>query len=172
MSMVHKFVINDTKKGKSYQTEIEEGKITGLMGLKIGNEFDGGILGLPGYKLVVTGGSDKEGFPMRKDVDGIGRKRILLSEGTGYRPKEKGIRRRKGVRGNTISQDIIQINAKITQYGKTDISKILKTKEKPKEEAEEKKPEPEKPKEEIPKEEKVEEKKEEAPATEKEPKKS
>jgi small subunit ribosomal protein S6e len=165
--MVHKFVINDGKGGKSYQKEIEEGKIVGLMGLKIGSEFDGGILGLPGYRLIITGGSDREGFPMRKDVDGIGKKRILLTKGIGYRPKENGIRRRKGIRGNTISQDIIQVNTKITKYGKTDISQILKTKEKPEEAPEEKKAE-EKPKEEVPKEEAP----KEVPAPEKEPQKS
>ncbi|MHA1469026.1 MAG: S6e family ribosomal protein, partial [Candidatus Asgardarchaeia archaeon] len=69
--------------------------------------------GVSGVKLQITGGSDIAGFPMRADIEGPIKKYILLSGGVGFRPRRKGERRRKLVRGNTISEDIVQINMKI-----------------------------------------------------------
>ncbi len=124
-----KFVINDPTTGKSYQKEVEQSKIENLFGLKIGDEFDGGIINLPGYKLKITGGSDKDGFPMKKGVEGTGRKRLLLSGGVGYRPKEKGVKRRKTVRGDVIADDIVQINCVVVKEGKQKLEEILGKKE-------------------------------------------
>lgn len=73
-----KIVVSDPKAKKAYQKELEQGQ-TGLLGRKIGDKFSGNHIGLAGYELEVTGGSDKEGFPMRRDVDGPGRKKILLA---------------------------------------------------------------------------------------------
>ncbi len=124
-----KFVINDPTTGKSYQKEVEQSKIENLFGLKMGDEFDGGIIDLPGYKLKITGGSDKDGFPMKKGVEGTGRKRLLLSGGVGYRPKEKGVKRRKTVRGDVIADDIVQINCVVVKEGKQKLEEILGKKE-------------------------------------------
>ncbi|MEA2003684.1 MAG: 30S ribosomal protein S6e [archaeon] len=126
--MMIKFVINDPKTGKSYQKELEDKTVAGIMGKKIGDEIDAGILGLPGYKVTITGGSDKDGFGMRKDVDGSSRKRLLLKKGPGYK-YNKGIRIRKSVRGNTLSTTIAQVNTKITKAGAKKIDEILGTKE-------------------------------------------
>jgi small subunit ribosomal protein S6e len=157
-----KLVVSDPKNKRSYQKEVEE-KSSGLIGRKIGEKVKGDFLGLQGYELEITGGSDKQGFPMRPDVPGTARKRILLTGPPGFHPKRKGERRRKSVRGNTISLDIVQVNVKVVSYGKKSLEEIFGKKEKPKEEA---KPE-EKPKEEVkkeePKEEKPETKKEEKP---------
>ncbi len=120
-----KFVINDPKTGKSYQKEVEQSKIEALFGLKIGDEFDGGIIDLPGYKLKITGGSDKDGFPMKKGVEGTGRKRLLLSGGVGYNPKEKGVKRRKTVRGEMIAEDIAQINCMVVKVGKQSLDELF-----------------------------------------------
>jgi len=97
--------------------------------MKIGDEFDAGIIDLPAYKLKITGGSDKDGFPMRKGVEGSGRKRLLLSGGVGYRPKEKGVRKRKTVRGEVICEEIAQLNCMIVKYGKKPIEELLGKKE-------------------------------------------
>src|SRR2546428_534527 len=78
---------------------------------------DGLYVGLPGYKLQITGGSDKDGFPMRSDLPGPRRKRLLLSGGVGFHPVRPGMRKKKTVRGNTVSPDILQLNLKIVVRG-------------------------------------------------------
>ena len=175
---VFKLVVSDPKTKKTYQKEVSQ-KESGLLNRKIGERVKGDFLGLAGYEIEITGGSDKQGFPMRPDIQGAARKKILLTGGPGFHPKQKGERKRKSVRGNVISEEIIQVNAKIVKYGAKKLEQIFgKKEEKPKEEKrpEEKKPkekpaepekkEPEKPKEVKP-EEKAEEKKEEAPGEEK-----
>src|SRR3989338_3566606 len=109
---VFKFVINDGK--KSYQVEKDQ-KDAPVLGKKMGETLDGGFLGLEGYELQITGGSDKDGFPMRSDIEGQLRKRFLVIKGIGFSGKKKekkgkykikGVRRRKTLRGNTIGDDI------------------------------------------------------------------
>ncbi len=128
-----KAVISDPKSGKTYQAMVSGHHANSLVGKKVGDEFDGIFVSLPGYKLIVTGGSDKDGFPMRKELQGTRRRKLLISKSKGFRPKDKGVRRRKSVRGNTISTDIIQINMKITAYGSKPIEDALKTPEEAKE---------------------------------------
>ncbi len=119
--MVYKVVVSD--KSESHQIELEDGaKIEGLV---IGDEFDGSILGLDGYTLKITGGSDKNGFTMKKDVPGTRRIKSLLSSGVGYNPKDKGIKRRKTVRGNTVADDIVQVNTVVSSAGNKPISDII-----------------------------------------------
>jgi small subunit ribosomal protein S6e len=113
----------------SHQIEVETAVSKTLIGLKIGNEFDASSLGLTGYKLRITGGSDKNGFPMKKDVEGPRRIKSLLSGGVGFKPRRKGQRRRKTVRGNTISDDIVQINTVVVEKGKKTIEDLLQSEE-------------------------------------------
>ena len=122
--MEFKIVVSDPESGKSYQREIKDDKAVRLKGLNVGDEFDGTILGLGGYKLEITGGSDKSGFPMKKGVHGIHRAMILMSGGVGYNPK-KSVRKRKRVRGEKIDADIVQINAKISTRGRKDVEELL-----------------------------------------------
>ncbi len=130
-----KVVINDPQTGKSYQKVIDTKKLKQLVGLKIGEEFDGGLIDLPGYRLKITGGSDKDGFPMRKGIHTTGRVRVLVSSGPGYKPKEKGIRRRKTIRGEIIAEDISQINTMIVKEGKQKLEEIFGSKEEAQQEA-------------------------------------
>jgi len=120
-------------KGKSYQKSIENV----LIGRKIGEKISGDIIGLKGYELEITGGSDNAGFPMKSVIPGMGRKRILLTKGSvGLKKvKRKGARIRKTVRGNTINNDIAQINLKVLKVGKDELEKIFKS-EKPSKEQE------------------------------------
>ncbi|MCK4532117.1 MAG: 30S ribosomal protein S6e [Candidatus Aenigmarchaeota archaeon] len=144
-----KLVVSDPKTKKTYQKEVSQ-KESGLLNRKIGDRVKGDFLGLSGYEIEITGGSDKQGFPMRPNIQGAARKRVLLTGGPGFHPKRKGERRRKSVRGNVISQEIVQVNAKIVKYGKKKLEQIFgKKEEKPKEEKpkEEKKPEEKKPEE-------------------------
>jgi small subunit ribosomal protein S6e len=148
--MAFKIVVSEPKVRRAWQVEKD---VPSLIGKKIGDKVDGSLIGLAGFTLQITGGSDKDGFPMRPDLDGIVRKKALLTKGVGFRGTKKirkvkykveGMRKRKYIRGNTISDSIVQINFKILE-GEGDIPKILGIP--PKEKKEEPKPE-EKPKEE------------------------
>jgi small subunit ribosomal protein S6e len=132
---VFKIVVSDPETRKSYQLEIEQSKALGLVGKKIGEEFNGDLIGLPGYTLKITGGTDKDGFPMHPSVEGAVRKKVLLSGPPGFHPRKKGERRRKTVRGNTISEDIAQVNMKVIKKGEKPLEELIPTK--PKEEKKE-----------------------------------
>ncbi|ADL58305.1 30S ribosomal protein S6e [Methanothermobacter marburgensis] len=121
--MAFKVVISD--KEKSVQMEVEPSESKALIGLTIGDEFDGSLIGLKGYKLKITGGSDKNGFPMKKTVPGARRVRSLVSGGVGYKPARKGERRRKTFRGNTVSEDIVQINTVVIEKGEKPLEELL-----------------------------------------------
>lgn len=137
-----KIVVSNPKTKKAIQKEFEEPQAV-FLGKKIGDKVSADSIGLAGYELEITGGSDKEGFPMRKDIEGQSRKRIILSSPPGYHPDREGKRKRKSVRGNTISADIVQINTKIAKAGQKPAEELwgIKPKEKPKEEKKEAKPE-------------------------------
>ena len=111
-----------------------------LVRKKIGDEIDGMFCGLPGYKLKITGGSDKDGFPMRPEIPSSGRKRILVSRSRGYKPNRKlirkkrtfrttGNRRKKTFRGNEISPDTLQINTVVTHHGPKTLQELAPKKE-------------------------------------------
>jgi small subunit ribosomal protein S6e len=120
-----KLVVSDPEAKRAYQIEIAEDKARSLFGRKIGETVTGDLIGLKGYELLITGGSDKDGFPMRPDMHGEGRKGILLAVGPGYRPTEKGVRKRKMVRGSTVTREIAQVNAKVTKKGEKTLEEII-----------------------------------------------
>lgn len=167
-----KFVISEPLTRKSYQMEVDQTKAVGLLGKRIGEEFNGDLIGLNGYSLKITGGTDKDGFPMHPQVQGQVKKKILLSHPPGFHPEKKGERKRKIIRGNILSADIIQINVKITKKGEKPIEQIVPHKEKAAEVKEEKKEEKkvEAKKEEAKQEKKAEEKVEEKKEMKQEPK--
>ncbi|KAI5191755.1 small subunit ribosomal protein S6e [Nematocida minor] len=71
-----------------------------------------------GFLLQITGGTDKQGFPMKKGLMTPDRLRLLLKKGdTGFRCTKKGLRRRKSVRGDVISDQIGVINMKVVKEG-------------------------------------------------------
>ena len=110
-----KVVVADPKTGKSQSMEVKDQQAQPLLGLRIGEELDGSLLGLSG-KLRISGGSDKAGFPMRSDVMGGVKKYVLMTRGIGFRKNAgEGQKKRKLVRGNTITDEIYQINAIVTQ---------------------------------------------------------
>jgi len=108
-----KIIISDPTDGKSKVIEVEEARATPFIGKKLGETIDGIIVDMPATKLQILGGSDTDGVPMRGDVHGGIRRQVVLSEGAGFKPKREGERRRKTVRGNTITDEIVQINLKI-----------------------------------------------------------
>src|SRR3989338_11084063 len=114
-----KLVISDPKTGKTYQAELEKGRESLVVGKKMGETLDGGSFGAAGYSFEITGGSDTRGLPRRMDISGARKLEILMTDGTGFRAERKGERRKKVVRGNTVTDDSAQINMKVIHAGPT-----------------------------------------------------
>jgi small subunit ribosomal protein S6e len=113
-----KVIVSDPEAGTSKVVELEEARAVPFIGRKIGETVDGAIVDLPAHKLQIMGGSDKDGVPMRPNVHGGVRRNVVLSGGTGFNPQNKGERRRKTVRGNVVTDEIVQINTKIIEKPK------------------------------------------------------
>lgn len=81
----------------------------------LGEEFKG-------YVFRITGGNDKEGFPMKQGVLVAKRVRLLLSKGHScYRPRRTGERKRKSVRGCIVGPDISALSLVLVKRGEQDI---------------------------------------------------
>ena len=113
-----KVIVSDPETGTSKVVELEEARATPLVGRRIGETLEGSIVDLPSHRIKIVGGSDKDGVPMRPSVHGGVRRNIVISGGVGFKPKKSGQRRRKAVRGNVITDEIVQINAKIVEKPK------------------------------------------------------
>ncbi|MDD1764794.1 MAG: 30S ribosomal protein S6e [Candidatus Methanomethyliaceae archaeon] len=114
-----KFVISNPSDGQSKTVTVADAQAQSLIGLQIGDSVNGEAFGFSGQELVITGGSDKSGIPIRGDIPGGGKRKILLSGTPGFHPKESGARKRKFVRGNMITEDIVQINAVVKKVGES-----------------------------------------------------
>jgi len=110
-----KVIVSDPETGKSTVVELEGSRAAPLVGRRLGETIDGTVVGQSGHKLRITGGCDKDGFPMRPDIHGGVRTSTILSGGIGFHPKREGERRRKTIRGNIITEEIAQINLTTTQ---------------------------------------------------------
>jgi small subunit ribosomal protein S6e len=90
----------------------------------MGAEVAGDSLGdeYKGYVFKITGGNDKDGFPMKQGVLVKGRVRLLLSKGTScYRPRRTGERKKKSVRGCIVGPDIRVLALAIVKKGEKEI---------------------------------------------------
>ena len=110
-----KVIVSDPQAGTSKVVELEEARAAPFIGRKMGETLDGAAVDLPAHKVQILGGSDKDGVPMRSNVHGGVRRSVVLSGGTGFSPKNRGERKRKTVRGNVITDEIVQINMKIVE---------------------------------------------------------
>jgi small subunit ribosomal protein S6e len=118
-------VVADPETGATYQRDVDGQDANRFIGRSIGEDVDGGAVGLDGYTVQITGGSDDAGRPMREDVDGPDLREVLLTGGTGYEPSRDGERKRVTVRGSEVSEAVAQINAKISERGSTDVEELL-----------------------------------------------
>ena len=121
-----KLVLSDAKDGHAYNVSVSGGSANAFIGKRVGDEVDGSPVGLGGYRMKISGGSDRNGNPMRADLPGMARKRLLLSGGIGFHPRLEGERRRKMVRGNEITPDFVQVNAAVTAYGEKPLAEYFK----------------------------------------------
>jgi small subunit ribosomal protein S6e len=113
-----KVIVSDPEVGTSKVVELEETRAASFIGRKVGEVLDGAVVDLPAHKLQVTGGSDRDGVPMRPSVHGGVRRKVVLSGGVGFNPQKAGQRKRKTVRGNVVTDEIVQINTKIIEKPK------------------------------------------------------
>ncbi len=127
-----RLVIGDPTTKKSYQKTLSAPEATKIfgMGLKVGSEVKGEAVELPGYELIITGGSDKDGFPMRKGVPGVGKARPLLSGGVGIHTERDGERRKVTVHSENVDATISQLNVKVVKSGARPLAEILGVSEK------------------------------------------
>lgn len=110
-------VVIGTKSGKCFQKELSQEEAEALYMKTLGEEFNGELLGITGAKFLISGGSDASGFPMRKDLPGINKRKILIGKGIGFKGKLRGkrfggLRIKKMVAGNTIFEKTHQLNLK------------------------------------------------------------
>lgn len=110
-----KLILSDPATGKSTASEVEGTRAQALIGRSLGETIDGSALGIAPGKILISGGCDKNGIPMRADVHGGVKKYIVFSAGPGFRPTRHGERRRKLVRGRTITDETYQINFTISK---------------------------------------------------------
>ena len=120
-----KIVIGEPKTAKSYQMELPKEKESLLFGKRIGEELDGSTIGAAGYKFNITGGSDNGGFPMKSDIGGTAKKKVILSEGVGFRNAKAGEKRKKMIRAGTVSSEISQLNVVVMEAGPTALEQLF-----------------------------------------------
>lgn len=135
--MPFKLVIGD--KGKAWRLDLDNEV---LVGKSLGDIVQGKEIKpeMEGYELEITGGSDTAGFPLSKDVPGLALKSVLLTKGWGMRDNYPGMRKRKTVRGKTLSTSVSQINLKVVKAGSKKLSEIFPDQNQPKVEKTEAKP--------------------------------
>ena len=117
--------VSDPEDGTTYQIDISDQDANRFVGRELGEEVDGGAVGLEGYTLEITGGSDDAGRPMRGDVAGPNLQETLSDGGTGFRPTREGERKRVTVRGREVGEATRQINAAVTGRGDTAVEELL-----------------------------------------------
>ena len=120
-----KVVVSDPKSGRAYNVDASGGAAGAIVGKRIGDEIDAGTLGLAGYKILITGASDRTGITAKKGIPGAGRRKLLLAGGIGFHPVMEGERRRKTIRSSEITQDFVQINTQVTAYGEKTLDELF-----------------------------------------------
>jgi len=108
--------------------EIEdERRLRVFMERRMGQEVPGDSVGdeFKGYVFRITGGNDKQGFPMKQGVMHPTRVRLLLADGHScYRPRRTGERKRKSVRGCIVGMDLSVLSLSIVKQGDSEIEGI------------------------------------------------
>ncbi len=125
-----KIVFSDKKTGRTAQAELSQDIAATLYGKKVGDTLEGEVIGLSGYRLQITGGSDNSGFPMYKYVQGYVKTGVLGES------KKKGSKtiRRKTVVGGMIGVTTAQVNTAVVEYGSKPAEEVFPIKEKKKSE--------------------------------------
>ncbi len=139
------FKLNISDKGKSWKLESTS---ENLMGKKLGDIMHGKDVSedLEGYELKITGASDTSGFPHKPGLQGAETKHLILNYGWGMhkRPRKEGkkkrvspdgLRLRKTIRGQQLSEKTAQINIMVLKHGSKLLAEIFPDQNKTKEKA-------------------------------------
>merc|ERR1719159_2421591 len=86
-----------------------------VSGDSLGDEFKG-------YIFRISGGNDKQGFPMKQGILSNSRVRLLFKKGMScYRERRSGCRKRKSVRGCIVGPDIAVMSLVVVKRGAEEI---------------------------------------------------
>jgi small subunit ribosomal protein S6e len=102
----------------------DEIKLRHLYDKRMSHEIEGDILGddFKGYMFRISGGNDKQGFPMKQGVLRADRVRLLLGKGAScFRERRAGARKRRSVRGCIVGPDLAVVNLVIIAKGEGEI---------------------------------------------------
>jgi small subunit ribosomal protein S6e len=121
------FPRNDTC--KQFEVDDERLRKSSLYEQRLGQQVEGKVFSdeWDGYILKITGGSDKDGFPMAQGVLAASRVLLFLKRGAiGYNAwrGRSGERRRKSVRGCILGADIAVLNLIIVKPGTNEIAGV------------------------------------------------
>jgi len=108
----------------------DERKLRVFMDRRMGQEVPADSIGdeWKGYIVRITGGNDKQGFPMKQGVMHPTRVRLLLADGHScYRARRTGERKRKSVRGCIVAMDLSVLALSIVKQGEQDIPGLTDT---------------------------------------------
>ncbi|ODV94858.1 hypothetical protein PACTADRAFT_50710 [Pachysolen tannophilus NRRL Y-2460] len=97
---------------------------------RMGQEVEGDSVGdeFKGYIFRITGGNDKQGFPMKQGVMLPTRVKLLLAKGHScYRPRRTGERKRKSVRGCIVGPDLAVLSLVVIKQGEQEIPGLTDT---------------------------------------------
>ena len=119
----YKLVISEL--GVSVARTVTDPQAAGFLGKRIGETVGGELIGAAGYTFRISGGTDKSGFPLRPDLPGARQTRLYVGTGFGFQAPREGQRKRRTFRGNTISEDTVQINLVVEQKGPKPLAELL-----------------------------------------------
>jgi len=108
----------------------DDRKLRAFFDKRMSHEVEGEALGddFKGYIFKITGGNDKEGFAMKQGVLTTQRVRLLLSKGHSlFRPRKRGERKRKSVRGCIVSGELSVLNLVVVKKGDGEIPGLTDT---------------------------------------------
>jgi len=120
-----KLNISNPATGAQKLVDIEdERKLRPFMDKRISAEVDASCLGneWKGYVVRISGGNDKQGFPMKQGILTNNRVRLLFAKGQScYRERRSGERRRKSVKGCIVDSNLSVLSLVIVKKGEQEI---------------------------------------------------
>ncbi|MGD0256399.1 MAG: S6e family ribosomal protein [Thermoplasmata archaeon] len=119
----YKLVISE--RASSIARTVADPQAAGFLGKRIGETVGGELIGAAGYTFRITGGTDKSGFPLRPGLPGARQIRLYVGDGFGFMAPRLGMRKRRTFRGNTISEDTVQINLVVEQKGGKPLAELF-----------------------------------------------